>query len=397
MTFPFRKKRSLHSPPTRNDVLLAYWLILGREPEDESVIQFALKNYKTIEQLSDAFQSSEEFGVKITANRSLKSPPSRNDVLLAFRLILEREPGDEGEIRDALKTYKTVDELSEAFQHSDEFARKIRPLILQHRFPFSVYSGIEAIEVSCDSETMSRLLAHIEKSWSQFGAEDPYWSVLSHDTYHRENFEEHEEAFWNSGESDVLWLQRWMERNQLTLPDNATCLEYGCGTGRVTRWLAQKFDSVVACDISETHMQIAREAIPLDLRKRVTFVRIDRLSKLDELPPFDVLFSIIVLQHNPPPVIAYVLDGLLQRLRPGGVACFQVPTFQHGYRFAIADYIAAVEQNKEYIEMHVLPQRYVFEIAARHGCVPVEVNPDNMVGHWETISTTFLFRKLPHE
>ena len=98
-----------------------------------------------------------------------------------------------------------------------------------------------------------------------------------------------------------------------------------------------------------------------------------------------------MLQHNPPPVIASILDKLLGRLRPGGIAFFQVPTFQPGYRFSVADYLADSESGKR-MEMHVLPQPYVFQIGLRNDCEPVEVSPDSLTGSNFT-SNTFLLRK----
>jgi hypothetical protein len=45
------------------------------------------------------------------------------------------------------------------------------------------------------------------------------------------------------------------------------------------------------------------------------------------------------------------------------------------------------------MEMHVLPRRDVFEIAARNRREPIETAPDNMAASLDFISTTFLLRK----
>jgi hypothetical protein len=62
-----------------------------------------------------------------------------------------------------------------------------------------------------------------------------------------------------------------------------------------------------------------------------------RLIALGDLPaafePCDAFYSKIVLQHNPPPLIGYLLRTLIRSLRRGGVGVFQVPTFYAGYRF----------------------------------------------------------------
>jgi SAM-dependent methyltransferase len=98
------------------------------------------------------------------------------------------------------------------------------------------------------------------------------------------------------------------------------------------------------------------------------------------------------MQHNPPPVIAYILRHLLRRLRPNGVAYLQVPTYCEGYEFRLPDYLAS--QAGE-MEMHVLPQRHIFDIAAEEGCRTVEVCTDNYAGGPGLISNTLLIQKLP--
>jgi len=317
---------------------------------------------------------------------------TRDDVVAAYRWILGREPESEAVIRSAQRGYTNTEQLRRNFLRSEEFTTGLDPSVKAFR-PYDLDPGGLPIDVTCEPQVRSELLAHMERTWTQLGKEDPYWSVLSHDRYQRASFAEHEEAFWDSGQTDLVRLQRWLVRNQITLPANATCLEYGCGTGRVTRWLSQEFASVVACDISDAHLQLAAQAIAPERRERVTFFRISQLSRLDELPAFDLLFSTIVLQHNPPPIIAYVLDKLLARLRPAGVAYFQVPTLHPGYRFVLAEYLSSTVGNETQMEMHVLPQRYVFEIAARNGCEPVEVLPDDWTASLPYVSNTFLLRK----
>jgi SAM-dependent methyltransferase len=317
---------------------------------------------------------------------------TRDDVIAAYRWILGREPESEKAIRSAQRGYTSVAQLRQGILRSGEFTAGLAPSVKAFR-PYDLDLGELPIEVSCDSQVMPKLLAHIERVWTQLGEADPYWSVLSVDRFQAGSFWENEEAFWESGKDILARFQRWLQRNRIALPANASCLEYGCGTGRITRWLSQEFASLVACDISEAHLKLAAEAIPAERRERVTFFRISHIGRLEELPPFDVLFSTIVLQHNPPPIIAYILDKLLAGLRPGGIAYFQVPTLFPGYRFVLAEYLSSTVGTENGMEMHVLPQRHVFEIAARNRCEPIEVLPDDWTASWPYVSHTFLLRK----
>jgi hypothetical protein len=105
----------------------------------------------------------------------------------------------------------------------------------------------------------------------------------------------------------------------------------------------------------------------------------------------DVFFSVIVLQHNPPPIIRDLLDACLARVTPGGLAYFQVPCHLYNYSFSVADYLAGNGQAEE-MEIHAIPQREIFAMLARHGFTPIEVTPDDRVGSIG-FSYTFLARK----
>jgi SAM-dependent methyltransferase len=80
---------------------------------------------------------------------------------------------------------------------------------------------------------------------------------------------------------------------------------------------------------------------------------------------YDLYYSFIVFQHNPPPIIARLIRQAVEGLAPGGVAVFQLPTFRWGYKFKLDDYMA---NPVEGIEMHALPQRVVFDIVEDCDC-----------------------------
>jgi hypothetical protein len=112
------------------------------------------------------------------------------------------------------------------------------------------------------------------------------------------------------------------------------------------------------------------------------------------LEPFDLWFSQIVLQHNSPPIIAMILRRAMQLLNPGGLAIFQVPTFSPGYRFRVTEYVSNLPNAG--MEMHVLPQPAIFEIAVGAGCVPLEVLDDYSTGSQLWVSNSFAFAKSMH-
>lgn len=315
---------------------------------------------------------------------------SREQVVEAYRLILGREPESEDAISNHMAAHKDLESLRLAMLHSPEFRRVA--LYSPWLLPMDECPRID-VETETDGDDRLRLLfERVAQSWNALGASEPYWSVLTDEAFRLDSFSQHARLYLESGESEVLRLMAWLDRNGVKPESLGGCLEFGCGTGRITRWLAKCFERVLACDVSEPHLKLAREHLEKAGCRNVEFRLMATLSLLDELPPADLIFSVIVLQHNPPPLIAHILRKLLDALRPGGVAFFQLPTYSRGYRFEVAKYLRS-KARADSVEMHVLPQAEVFSIVASHSCEMLEVLPDSCVGDPDWISNTFLVRK----
>ena len=100
-----------------------------------------------------------------------------------------------------------------------------------------------------------------------------------------------------------------------------TCVEIGCGAGRVTAALAADFDRVVALDVSDDMIAKARAAVP----GHVEFARVDRpaIPLADE--EADGVFSVAVLQHLD--TLAQVAEYLAEArrvVRPGGTVMVHI-------------------------------------------------------------------------
>ena len=80
-------------------------------------------------------------------------------------------------------------------------------------------------------------------------------------------------------------------------PRGGVCVEVGCGPGRMTGVLAERFDRVVAVDVSEGMLERARSAVTapnVDFR----LVAGDRLDTVEDAIA-DTLVCYLVLQHLP--------------------------------------------------------------------------------------------------
>jgi SAM-dependent methyltransferase len=161
---------------------------------------------------------------------------------------------------------------------------------------------------------------------------------------------------------------------------------------------------VIAVDVSAPHLAVAREAMKRFARDNVHFVHFNRIGFLDTLPDFDVFFSIIVLQHNPPPIIVLAIEKILGKLRGGGIGYFQVPTYAPGYAFNAAAYLekpewkgagvgASAGGDDEDPEMHVVPQHVLFDLIDTMGCRLLEIREDDATGYGGFVSSRLLIQK----
>lgn len=249
-----------------------------------------------------------------------------------------------------------------------------------------------AVELDADADTLAAIHQHINVTWSALGASEPHWSVLTHPEFKHEAFTRHSDRFHETGRQNIEDFVAVLRRSGIELSHDQTCLELGCGVGRLTAWLAPLFARVTATDISATHLQIAKANIAGRGIKNVSFHQLCSLQDINNFGRFDVFFSVIVFQHNPPPIIAYMLKVILTQLSPGGVGYFQIPTYAKGYEFGTATYLSHIKQGN-HMEMHVLPQYKVIELVYETGCKLLEIREDGWTGIVDGISNTFLVMK----
>ena len=114
-------------------------------------------------------------------------------------------------------------------------------------------------------------------------------------------------------------------------PRGGTCVEVGCGPGRMTGSLAKLFDHVIAVDVSPAMLEQAREAVTAP---NVRFVAVsgERLDGVRDASA-DTLVCYLVLQHLPArDVVEGYLHEFARVLAPGGEAYVQVPALGRGGR-----------------------------------------------------------------
>lgn len=310
------------------------------------------------------------------------------EVRNAYRYILGREPENADVVEAHCRGHADYEHLRRAFLASDEASRSVRPL--PPTLPLD--APPLQVETVADAATLDVIVRQTATYWSTVGEKAPHWSVVTDPRFTADRIAENEALFFDTGRGDLALLIAALARAGRDPAEFPRVLEYGCGVGRLTGHLAGCFGTVQALDISPPHLRLARAHLAQLGHGNVTFHQVTPAA-LHPGDAFDLWFTRIVLQHNPPPVIHRILDLMLLRLAPRGIAVFQVPTYRAGYRFTIADYLAAPLGRD--MEMHVMPQQAVLELVWRHGCRLVEIREDTPVvaNSPEWLSNTFVVEK----
>jgi SAM-dependent methyltransferase len=311
-------------------------------------------------------------------------------VSAAYHALLDRAPDEEGRQthQRRLQGGDSLTDVLRAFVSSPEYGLNHPAILVAHE---SLPEN--SIQLRLSEEQRERVWTHVRDTWSRLGREDPFFSVVTSEQYRLAHMSpEAVEHFYDSGRADIHRLERYLARNGRSLPRDGVCVDYGCGLGRVTLWLARLCKRVIAIDVSEEHLRIAQRELASRGVNNVEFRLLRGRDDLAVVKRADLFHSVIVLQHNPPPIIADILQHALAGLNAGGAAFFQVPTYGFNYVWNY-DRFMAHDLPAGDMEMHVVPQSVVFALATQAGCVPIEVQPDGCAGMPYWVSNTFLFAK----
>jgi len=307
------------------------------------------------------------------------------DVVHAFKVMLGREP----ESQDTINYYRQSPDVA-------TLRRNIAACVEFQQVNGTFWIGQHLneehsmVDISASPEQLNTMFERIARDWRKLGDTEPYWSVITDPSFLIKEIENTKDLLYASGVDQIYRIQALLRRNGLDFP-KGIALDLGCGVGRLSLALAKHMDEVLGVDISEAHLKHARERQKSAGIDNAQFKAITNPAQIANLPQVDFLLTLIVLQHSPPPVIKTLLGYLLSRLKPGGIAVFQVPVFKVGYSFSAAEYLKAGSNGD--MEMHVLPQREVHAVLREHQIEVLEIREDNMAWNANTVSQTFLCRK----
>jgi SAM-dependent methyltransferase len=176
-------------------------------------------------------------------------------------------------------------------------------------------------------------LSGLTRDWNELASLDALWAIHSRrdKKYSRWTIEE----FLQTGQVEVDGIMSHAAR--LGRPRvRETALDFGCGVGRLSRHLTKYFQHVHGLDISERMVTMGR-AINKDVRNLELTVNLDSDLRSFPTESFDMVCSIIVLQHLPDAAsIERYLTEFIRILRRDGLFVFQLPTALPKMRLLLA-------------------------------------------------------------
>jgi len=237
----------------------------------------------------------------------------------------------------------------------------------------------------------SNLLHRQAQQWSRLGDEAPYWSVFSGCSKTVTIEAGDQQEFYRSGEDEIQLMRDYFRYAGRHLP-SGICVDWGCGLGRVAIHLASLFQRVIGVDISKSHLSIARTyTANLDPQsnQRMVFYHLfeDEASLRGLIGQVDLVHSLLVLQHMPPPLMVETLAIFARLLKKGGYAFFQIPTYGEKYDYQKYN----LEHGGEF-DMHVLAQHEIHAVFREHGCRAIATLEKDRTGP-EFLSHYFIFQK----
>lgn len=161
----------------------------------------------------------------------------------------------------------------------------------------------------------------LARNWEALGDTDPMFGVLSDPTKHGGKWDADE--FFASGVAHVQKLLRTLTDARATF-EPGTCLDFGCGVGRLTIPLSRSFRHTTGVDVARPMIDAARRHLPADARCEFALNRDPHLGRF-ATAHFDVVHSCLVLQHIPSDVSPGYIAEFFRVTKPGGLVVFQVP------------------------------------------------------------------------
>jgi SAM-dependent methyltransferase len=204
------------------------------------------------------------------------------------------------------------------------------------------------------------------KMWTELGENDPMWSILTAEEKRGRKWQPDE--FFATGREEISQVLQTIRDAGLTI-QTGTALDFGCGLGRLSQALAEKFQRVDGVDVSAS---MIRQAQQFNRQPEKVEYHLNVKTDLSLFPRnrFDFIYSHLVLQHIPPQDQLLYIAEFMGLLKVGGVAYFQT-AHSYGWRAFIPTWFAEACWSVKYRDKPCIPMYGVqpadVELVIRNG------------------------------
>jgi SAM-dependent methyltransferase len=230
-------------------------------------------------------------------------------------------------------------------------------------------------------------LPELKRNWDMFGATDPLWSIYTAPGKEGNRWDPAE--FFETGELEIAGVMDRVEALDIDLA-GGSALDFGCGVGRLTQPLCNRFGEVHGVDIAPSMIALAND---FNRHAARCFYHLNESGDLRIFDDgeFDFIYSSITLQHMLPADAAGYIREFFRVLRPGGLMVFQLPD-RPNYRRPMPYvrlltpaavhrmYIRAKYRGRPRMEMYGTRREDVLRLIEGCSGAVAAVDPDNSSG-----------------
>lgn len=253
-------------------------------------------------------------------------------------------------------------------------------------------------------EVENTYIKDLGESWDEQGRIDPMGAIISprnkKDTWDIDEF-------FATGQRTIDALMEYIKSLGINVA-RGKALDFGCGIGRLTQALAPHFDEVHGVDIAPSMIELANKYNSHGDRCHYHLNESNDL-KIFADDTFDVIYTLITLQHIKPQYSKNYIREFLRILAPQGVLIFQIPGRIAGFKGLImrlvpktlldATYRKVRYRNRPGPESYWIKRQEVVAFLKRNGgqIIDVQEKKTRTIVNCQYCVTKGLHENIPHQ